>query len=194
MPSDLQLCKDFYTHTLVPGLIKMQAILPGVPCVSPDNSEHSWPLHVLMCAISGTESAWTARVQSGNGPAHGLFQFERAGVSAVYYNRVAGPLLRRALQTGAYDLRDWGHGPSDIWYCLREPAADSLAVLVARLNLFSDPRALPALPDQSGMFAYYTHNWRPGKPSPERFWESYTMAVTTVTADGSVAAPVPNAS
>ena len=47
-----------------------------------------------------------------------------------------------------------------IWLSLEHN--DDLAVVCARLLLYSDPKPLPDVNDVEGMWQYYLRNWRPG--------------------------------
>ena len=64
---------------------------------------------------------------------------------------------------------------------------DSLAFAVARLLLWTDPAALPAVGDADAALAYYARNWRPqwwerGMPEPGRWAGSYAEAMDAVAA------------
>ena len=44
---------------------------------------------------------------------------------------------------------------------------DVLAAGVARLLLWTDPKALPPVGDVDAAWALYLRTWRPGKPKPD---------------------------
>lgn len=130
---------------------------------------------LMLFTITLQEAAAVARVQrvnptpknpSGRGPAHGLWQFERAG-------GVAGVLGHDASRGHARSLcavRDVNPNPPDVWAALEHD--DVLAAGFARLLLVTDPRPLPDIGDVDGALDYYHDTWRPGKRHPEK-WPAY---------------------
>lgn len=121
----------------------------------------------MLLAIGGQESAWKARVQLGNGPARGWFQFELAGVRGV----IRHPGTQRHAKN-ACDILLVGFDDASVYNTIA--FNDALAATFARLLLFSDPRPLPI--DESGAWDYYLRNWRPGKPRPEKWRENWKVA------------------
>jgi hypothetical protein len=137
---------------------------------------------VLLLAISGQEADWTHRVQRSrrrdgtwfDGPARGLWQFERAG-------GVAGVLQHRASAQCARALcvaRDVTPESRAVWE--RLATDDILAAGFARLLLWTDPRPLPAIDDQAGAWRVYIDGWRPGKPHPNRWPACHRAALSAV--------------
>lgn len=57
---------------------------------------------------------------------------------------------------------------------------DVLAAGVARLLLWSDPKALPSIGDVDAAWALYQRTWRPGKPHPKARPDLYRQAVAEV--------------
>jgi hypothetical protein len=127
---------------------------------------------VLLLAIALQESGLRTRTQDGNGPARGLWQFERGGVLAVLNNSAS-------LQAS----RDLCHAfavapiPSDVYYTL--PHDDLFACGMARLMLWCDPHPLPALGDADDAWVCYQKNWGPGKPRPQDWPANYAAALAT---------------
>lgn len=164
---------DFLRDILDPGLAWCAAI-PGWTIPSDDRAR------LLLLAIAGTESGWSERIQSGNGPAHGFWQFERNGgvrgvltsattkTLAVAACAMAPPLAGMPVQTP-------GVAPdqTSVWGLLATQRGDNLAVAFARLLLWTDPAPLPAMGAQIDALHTYLRLWRPGKPNPARFLERY---------------------
>jgi hypothetical protein len=168
---------EFLATILDPGLAWCAA-LPGWNVPSDDRAR------VELTAISGQEASWTARVQGGNGPAHGLFQFERGG-------GVTGVLTNAATHKMAVAACAKANVPADAvhaWGLMATAAGDHLAVAFARLLLWSDPAPLPGIVDahdRNAGWDYYARNWRPGKPRPADWaanWYAACMAVHQVNA------------
>lgn len=114
---------------------------------------------VMLLAIGLQESRFLYRRQIG-GPARGLWQFERGGgVYGVLQHPTTATLARQAATR-------YGIEPitSAVYNALEHQ--DELACALARLLLWTDPRALPAVTDTAGAWALYLRTWRPGKPHP----------------------------
>lgn len=130
---------------------------------------------VMLLAIGLQESELAYRCQIG-GPAHGCWQFELTGVKGVLENPTAYGLLRdicAARKVSFSALAIYGAIVND----------DVLAAVVARLNLWADPHALPALGDMQGAWAYYVRVWRPGKPRWESWPVNYARALSAIQAE-----------
>lgn len=126
----------------------------------------SLPARALLIAIALQESGLATRQQM-HGPAHGLWQFEAAGVSGV--------LRHHASADRANALCRWRNVEIPaVYYTLLSD--DVLAAGIARLLLWTDPAPLPALGDVAAAWDYYERNWRPGKPRPEAWHYNYAIA------------------
>lgn len=123
---------------------------------------------VMMLATGYQESKFTARRQMGDGPARGFWQFEKGGgVKGVCQHRATGELARLLCRE-----RDVSFDPLPIWVELEHD--DVLAAGFARLLLLSDPKPLP---DEEGAgWEYYLRCWRPGKPRPAEWADSWAFA------------------
>lgn len=128
---------------------------------------------VMLLAIGLQESRFVHRRQIG-GPARGFWQFEKGGgvrgVLTHASTREQAQLVSKARGVPAtadavYDALD---------------KDDVLAAAFARLLLWSDPKALPALGDADASWALYLRTWRPGKPHPETWSDLYRQAVAEV--------------
>lgn len=136
---------------------------------------------VMLLAIGLQESGLTTRVQivdgGGQGPARGLWQFERGGGAAGVLRHNASRFWMHRLCTE--------HGveptPSGLWGALATD--DALAAAAARLLLFTDPKRLPALGDIEGAWALYLRVWQPGKPHRSRWASNYPEACGALAAE-----------
>lgn len=152
--------ETFVSLVLDPGLATLRTV--GIP--SDDRAR------LLILAICGQESNWEHRRQIG-GPARGFAQFERGGgVRGVLTHSASHAAIRRVC--GLLDI------PCDE-ATVYEAAAwnDTLAVALARLLLWTDPRPLPARGDEHGAWVYYLRLWRPGKPHPDAWPRRYQQAL-----------------
>jgi hypothetical protein len=132
------------------------------------------PGNVMLLAAGGQESGFKVREQYGDGPAHGLWQFEAGGgVKGVMTHPATEDVARSACMALGVMFDQ-----AAIWRALA--TNDLLACLFARLLLWSSPRSLPAIGDQDGAYAYYADLWRPGKPDRSRWPAAYRAAVAAV--------------
>lgn len=126
------------------------------------------PLARLQVLTTGLqESGLVERRQRGNGPARGLWQFERGG-------GVFGVLNHSASKGYAITLCDERRVPAtlmEVWTALEHD--DVLAAGFARLLYWTDPAAIPAVGREQDAWAMYLRTWRPGKPHPERWPDHY---------------------
>ena len=116
---------------------------------------------VAMLAIGLQESWFVHRYQVLNtpgvkGPARGFWQFESGGgVRGIMTHAATKTHLQKACRVLGVPF-----DRQTIWLALEHN--DELAVVCARLLLYSDPRPLPEVGDVEGMWQYYLRNWRPG--------------------------------
>lgn len=151
------------------------AIIPALDLLPP--KMNSLEAICEMVAISGQEARFVHRVQLGNGPARGLWQFEEGaiglkGKSWGLLNHVAS----RDLTIGLAE--HFGIAPTSrsIWKELE--SNDVLAAALARLLLWTDPRALPPVGgNEEKAWQYYIRTWNPGKPHRHTWGEFYDAAV-----------------
>lgn len=118
----------------------------------------------MLLATAGTESEFKHRKQMGDGPARGLWQFEKGtreskgGVTGVILHPASTDLLAKAMVRLRY-----GHiiGKAyELHYVIEDN--DVLACVVARLLLWTLPQRLPTEDDVAGAFKQYLDAWRPG--------------------------------
>lgn len=125
---------------------------------------------VQLLAMTLQEDPKQLRRQMGNGPARGLWQFERGGgVKGVMgHHATTGHAHRLCVERGvAWDA-------AAIW--ARLEFDDLLACGFARLLLYSDPKPLPAMDDAGAGWDLYMRTWRPGRPRPEKWPGNHAAA------------------
>ena len=111
---------------------------------------------VMLLAIGLQESEFKHRRQMADGPARGLWQFEKMG-------GVAGVLQHRTTSALAVEIcraRGVAAAAGAVHTALEHD--DVLAAAFARLLLWTDPKPLPALNDVDGAWQLYLRTWRPG--------------------------------
>lgn len=133
---------------------------------------------VMLLAIGLQESRFVHRRQIG-GPARGFWQFEkgtrasRGGVWGVFLHAASKGHLGALCKA-----RSVACDPDAIYAALEYD--DVLAAGVARLLLWTDPRALPAVGHADAGWSLYLRTWRPGKPHPQTWPDLYRQAVAQV--------------
>lgn len=128
---------------------------------------------VLLLAIGLQESRLIHRKQI-NGPAKGLWQFERNG-------GVRGVLNHARTSKLAVKFCDACALPStveEVYQTLQYD--DLLAAGFARLLLWTIPGKLPELGDSEAAWDYYIEGWRPGKPHRHTWDALYALALDYV--------------
>ncbi|MEC6413502.1 hypothetical protein ACOTJC_28350 [Achromobacter xylosoxidans] len=133
---------------------------------------------VILLAIGLQESRFVHRRQIG-GPARGFWQFEKG--SRASRGGVWGVCLHPAIKGHLAVLckaRSVACDPDAIYAALEYD--DVLAAGVARLLLWTDPKALPPVGDADASWALYLRTWRPGKPHPQTWLDLYRQAAAEV--------------
>lgn len=155
---------QFYKLILAPAAMTMSSI--QVTLDSPK-------ARCMLLAIAGQESGWTDRVQVPGGEARGFWQCEQTGALAGVSFGAQFPTLVKVC--GLYSI------PTSLTSMFEALAwNDQLAYAVARLALWMDPQALPAIGDIDSAWETYLRVWRPGKPSRERWNSIYPQAVAVL--------------
>ena len=148
--------------------INVDAITPAMELLP--RRMDSFQARHQMLTIGLQESRLQYRKQIPNGPAHGLWQFEKGGVRGVL-THASTRLHARAL---CEKLEVEPTVPA-VYDSLRFD--DVLAAGFARLNLWWHAEPLPPLGAKDDAWNYYLFCWRPGKPHPHT-WERYYDQVT----------------
>ena len=143
----------------------------------------------MLLTIAGQEGDWRHRRQIG-GPARSIWQGEKGGgmILAVHHavTAKAARALLEAHDIGEPDLGPWKM-PTDTTIYEAMAWHDVVAAGLARLLLYTDPRALPKIGQVQYAWDYYDSVWRPGKPHPETWPSCYEKAQQAIIAWGHVA-------
>ena len=141
---------------------------------------------VLLLAIGLQESAFKYRRQI-KGPARSFWQFEFGG--GFRGVQLHGSTAKHAEKL-AFDRGYASLNPREQFDCME--LDDVFAAGMARLLLWTDSKALPALDRPDDAFDYYLRNWRPGaytRGTPEqraeirsRWLKNYALAMKEVVA------------
>lgn len=153
---------------MAPAELNARVISPGLALLP--IAMDSVKARVQLLSITLQEDPRQLRRQMGNGPARGLWQFERGGgVKGVMgHHATTGHAHRLCAERGVeWDARA-------VW--TRLETDDLLACGFARLLLYSDPKPLPAVDDAEGGWDLYMRTWRPGRPHPEKWPANHEAA------------------
>lgn len=149
-------------------------IVPAAYAVLPE-AMRSAPATALLLAIGLQESSFADRRQLG-GPARSFFQFEQGGVQGVLAHHKSRLHAEAALAVLAYPKARWT--AAECYAAIEHN--DVLAVVFARLLLYTLPDDLPLKEAASDGWQQYLSAWRPGKPRPNDWANNYTSAWTCV--------------
>lgn len=139
-------------------------VYPAVFSMLPKNMD-SPQARTMMTAIGRQESRFKYRQQTGGGPAHGFWQFERGGVHGVLSHVASQGHAIRVLKLMGYDTTIEASYPALI-------NNDVLAGVFARLLLWTHHAPLPTIGEYDRAWDYYNSLWRPGKPHRET-WNAF---------------------
>ncbi|WP_271103686.1 hypothetical protein [Pseudomonas tohonis] len=129
---------------------------------------------VMLLAIGLQESRFLHRRQI-NGPARSFWQGEKGG------GMVHGvPRHISTMRTAAKVIEARGVSPTDDAVYAAIETDDILACALARLLLYTDPKALPEVGDAHSAWELYLRQWRPGVPRPETWADYYRQALEAV--------------
>ena len=154
-----------------PILAVSEIIGPALQILGPGMTSPSATL--LMLAIALQESGLAAREQGGNGPARGLWQFEKGGIRGVLTHKASS-------STAAKICGEFGIPATvdDVYSSLA--LNDILSACFGRLLLWTDPKPIPVGGAMDAAWDYYVRNWRPGKPHKDRWTANYQKAMEVV--------------
>lgn len=151
-------------------------ILPAAFALLPEPMQ-SERAAAMVLAIGLQESRFLHRRQLENGPAHGFWMFEHAGVVGVLRHPRSQPAVDVVLRILRYALEPGSR--SHLVYAAL-PHNDILAACFARLLLWTVPGELPGPDDAAIGWEQYREGWRPGKPRRETWDSCYGEAWTRV--------------
>lgn len=162
------------TLPIAPRDLNSEIISPAMAILPPRMESAS--ARVMLIAIAKQESDINARRQRGNGPARGLWQFERGGGVVGVMNHAAVRNITKEICV----LRKVPFDSTAIWTALEKD--DIFAACIARLLLWTDPFPLPKPNDDGADAAWdlYARVWRPGKPHPDKWPHNHGVALVTV--------------
>jgi len=112
---------------------------------------------VQILANGYQESKFLTRQQQG-GPARSYWQMEQGG---GIHGVLTSPSTK-AYAKSVCGLLAVAPTESDVYAAFALPQGDRLACAFARLVLWADPAALPAVGDEEVAWQCYLRNWRPG--------------------------------
>lgn len=144
-----------------------RAVLPALAELIPFGVTGGRLVVTNMLAIGFQESRLCAPYQYWDGPARGLWQFEPAGVAAIFRHH-------RTVRPAVLLCKKRGMDPFANFVCDALAHDDVLAAAFARLLLWSSPFAMPAR--QAEAWEQYKRLWRPGKPDRQRWVTSWNAA------------------
>lgn len=148
----------------------VEGALPAAFALLPERMDTP-AARALVIAICLQESRFAYRRQIG-GPARGFPQFESSGVYGVLKHSASRPHAEAALEALAYT-------PEQCYDAIADN--DVLALVMARLLLWTHPAALPSRGDTEYAWDYYVACWRPGKPHRNTWDSLYGRAWEIVT-------------
>ena len=145
-----------------------KAILPAL-AILPAKMD-TQQARVMLLAIGLQESEFTHRRQMGNGPARGFWQFEKGGgVKGVMQHPASAPYVRAVCEVRGVPFDRYA-----VWAALETD--DVFAAAIARLLLWTDAKALPAIDDAKESWSLYSRVWNPGKPHPDKWPANHDLA------------------
>ena len=170
---------------IAPAVALASIIDPALALLPPKLTSDKARLMLLATALQevgagqGDATVLRTRVQDGDGPAHGLTQYERGGILAVLSNPTTSVLARalcavRGVPATGYSVHTALLGD------------DVLGLGLCRLQYFADPAPLPELGDEVGALQAYLRVQRPGAWARDpdgvrrRWHNSYGVALRTL--------------
>lgn len=141
----------------------IDCVIPAALCILPDQM-NSDPARAMLVAIGLIESSFQHRRQI-KGPAHGLWQFEPAGINGVLMHSQTRAYVRGVLMMMGYEQ-------TQVYEAIEHN--DVLACVFARLLLWTIPDPLPE--DAGPAWDQYIEAWRPGRPRREPWDDIYEQA------------------
>lgn len=132
---------------------------------------------VLIAATGFQETSYLTRFQYKNGPARSYWQFENGRLAAI--NGVLNHPVTKVI--AAVVCAACGVQPERMAVWKAMEVDDVLGAAFAALLIYTDPHAMPTTKDEAWTM-YAKRLWRPGKPHPEKWDESWAFANKVVPA------------
>lgn len=142
---------EFLAANLTPG-IAWYASLPSWTIPTDDRAR------LMLLVIPGQESQYENVRQSGGGPGLGPYQFEPETCDELVMNPASRPAMRILAEALGIPV---GELDGAAFYD-RILSDTRLAVALARLDLWCDPRPLVTIGDEEGAWRTYVRVWGPG--------------------------------
>lgn len=134
--------------------VRIKIIEPAYKLLPPKMASDQATVGMLTFGLQ--ESLFIHQKQVG-GPAHGLWQFERAGGVAGVLNHFATKKAALAV-CKALDVEP----NAEAVYQALMTGDDRLDAAFSRLLMYTDPLPLPPINDEEGWWQLYLRTWRPG--------------------------------
>lgn len=150
-----------------------KSVIPSALALLPGQMD-SMQARAMLLATGLQESGFNARMQGGSGtvrgdgPAAGLWQFERTGgVTEILgaFPDIVHPICRMLLYSPT---------PATVHKALADN--DVLACVFARLLLWRDPRSMPESNNPTKGWRIYLERWRPGMPHADSWTTNFRQA------------------
>lgn len=154
--------KDIITSILAPALLLLPPVMTSDRAIAE------------LLAIQAQEDPERRRRQWPEGPAKGLWQFERGGGVAGVLRHT---LTRDLAKSLCHSLGNAGTVAS-VYYQLEHD--DVLAACFARLLLWTIPQGLPGENEPEEGWNQYLKAWRPGKPKKRTWAQNFKNAWAAV--------------
>jgi hypothetical protein len=130
------------------------------------------PRRVCVAAAGYQETSYLTRFQYGKGPARSYWQFENGRLAAI--NGVLNHKATKAMALAVCKARGVEPERVAVWKAMETD--DVLGAAFAALLIYTDPFPIPTT-KQAAWEMYADRLWRPGKPHPEKWTESWAFAL-----------------
>ena len=127
---------------------------------------------ILVAATGYQETSYLTRFQYNNGPARSYWQFENGRLAAI--NGVLNHKATKAMARWVCEARGVEPERMAVWKAMETD--DVLGAAFAAMLIYTDPFAMPTT-KQAAWTMYADRLWRPGKPHPEKWTESWAFAL-----------------
>lgn len=151
---------------MTPELFTLAGINPALSLL-PEKMD-SVRARAMLFAIAYQESNLTDRLQMGGGPGRSYMQFEAGGVRAVLKHPRTRDHARAACRQLDIEATEAG-----VYVAIG--FNDVLACVFSRLLMWSSPIPQPRATEDELGWRLYVENWRPGKPRPEKWADSFRL-------------------
>lgn len=127
---------------------------------------------ILVAATGFQETSYLTRIQYNNGPARSYWQFENGKLAAI--NGVLNHKATKAMAFAVCKARGVAAERMAVWKAMETD--DVLGAAFAAMLIYTDPYPMPTTKDAAWEM-YAERLWRPGKPHPKKWQESWAFAL-----------------